>query len=155
MSHHYSGPDVSFPHGDARLDFTDLYAFPKPGSTRKSILIMNVHPSSGINPPGPTRQDPFASDAMYEFKIDTNGDSVADIAYRVRFSPVEGGAQTAIVRCVRGTAAAGTGDDGDIIIQDAPVSFGETPRVTTAGDMRFFAGWRSDPFFFDVLGVIN
>jgi len=28
MSHHYSGPDFSFPHGDARLDFTDLYAFP-------------------------------------------------------------------------------------------------------------------------------
>jgi hypothetical protein len=28
MSHHYSGPDFGFPHGDARLDFTDLYAFP-------------------------------------------------------------------------------------------------------------------------------
>ena len=22
MSHHYSGPDFGFPHGDARLDFT-------------------------------------------------------------------------------------------------------------------------------------
>jgi hypothetical protein len=31
MSHHYSGPDFGFPHGDARLDFTDLYAFPKAG----------------------------------------------------------------------------------------------------------------------------
>jgi len=29
MSHHYSGPDFGFPRGDARLDFTDLYAFPK------------------------------------------------------------------------------------------------------------------------------
>jgi hypothetical protein len=28
MSHHYSGPDYGFPHGDARLDLTDLYAFP-------------------------------------------------------------------------------------------------------------------------------
>ena len=44
MSHHYSGPDFSFPQGDARLDFTDLYASPKPGDTGKSILIMNVHP---------------------------------------------------------------------------------------------------------------
>jgi hypothetical protein len=26
MSHHYSGPDFRFPQGDARLDFTDLYA---------------------------------------------------------------------------------------------------------------------------------
>ena len=42
MSHHYSGPDFSFPQGDARLDFTDLYAFPKPGDAGKSILIMNV-----------------------------------------------------------------------------------------------------------------
>src|SRR6266478_6786455 len=39
MSHHYSGPDFGFPQGDARLDFTDLYAFPKPRETGKSILI--------------------------------------------------------------------------------------------------------------------
>jgi len=44
MSHHYSGPDFGFPHGDARLDLTDLYAFPKPGNPGKSILIMNVQP---------------------------------------------------------------------------------------------------------------
>ena len=28
MSHHYSGPEFSFPRGNALLDFTDLYAFP-------------------------------------------------------------------------------------------------------------------------------
>ena len=44
MSHHYSGPDYSFPHGDARHDLTDLCAFPKPGNASKSILIRNVHP---------------------------------------------------------------------------------------------------------------
>ena len=60
MSHHYSGPDFGFPHGDARLDFTDLYAFPKPGDIGKSILIMNVHPSAGENPAGPTTTEPFA-----------------------------------------------------------------------------------------------
>ena len=47
MSHHYSGPNIGFPRGDARLDLTDLYAFPKPGDPDKSILIMNVHPSVG------------------------------------------------------------------------------------------------------------
>jgi hypothetical protein len=55
MSHHYSGPDYGFPHGDARLDLTDLYAFPSPGNPGKSILIMNVHPAVGVNPQGPTR----------------------------------------------------------------------------------------------------
>jgi hypothetical protein len=27
--------------------------------------------------------------------------------------------------------------------------------ITEAGDHRFFAGWRSDPFFFDVMGTLN
>jgi Domain of unknown function (DUF4331) len=91
MSHHYSGPDWGFPRGDPRLDLTDLYAFPKPGDAGKSILIMNVHPSvhdflDRENPLGPTTAEPFAPEALYELKIDTDGDAVADIAYRVRFS---------------------------------------------------------------------
>ena len=73
MSHHYSGPDFGFPRGDARLDFTDLYAFPKPSNATKSILVMNVHPSAVVNPPGPTTAEPFAPEALYEFQIDTNG----------------------------------------------------------------------------------
>ena len=99
MSHHYSGPDFGFPRGDARLDLTDLYAFPKPGDTGKSILIMDVHPSAAKNPAGPTTAEPFASEAIYELKIDTDGDAVANIAYRVRFSQSKGGAQTATLRC--------------------------------------------------------
>ena len=155
MSHHYSGPDFSFPHGDARLDFTDLYAFPKPGDAGKSILIMNVHPSAGENPAGPTTTEPFAPEALYELKIDTDGDAVADIAYRVRFSTFEDGAQTAIVRRVDGPQAAGTGDGGRVIVDGAPVSTGREARITEAGDIRFFAGWRSDPFFCDVEGAKN
>src|SRR5690242_17139516 len=117
MSHHYSGPDFGFPHGDARLDFTDLYAFPKPGDPSKSILIMNVHPAAGVNPPGPTTDEAFATDAIYELKIDTNGDLVADIAYRVRFTVDKSGAQTATLRRVEGAQAAGTGDDGQVILE--------------------------------------
>ncbi len=155
MSHHYSGPDFSFPNGDARLDFTDLYAFPKPGDASKSILIMNVHPSAGENPTGPTTTEPFAPEALYELKIDTDGDAIADVAYRVRFAAVEGGAQTAIVRRIDGPQAAGTGDGGRVIIHGAPVSTGREARITQAGDTRFFAGWRSDPFFCDVEGAKN
>ncbi len=44
MSHHYSGPDFGFPRGDARLDLTDLYAFPKPGDPRKSIIDVKLVP---------------------------------------------------------------------------------------------------------------
>ena len=140
MSHHYSGPDFSFPHGDARLDFTDLYAFPKPGDPSKSILIMNVHPSAGENPAGPTTTEPFAREGLYELKIDTDGDAVADIAYRVRFSAFERGVQTAILYRVDGPEAAGTGDGGRLIVDGAPVSLGREARITQAGDTRFFAG---------------
>lgn len=155
MSHHYSGPDFGFPHGDARLDLTDLYAFGKLGEPGKSILVMNVHPSDGVNPTGPTTAEPFTPGALYELKIDTNGDAVADIAYRISFSPSEGGVQTATLRRVEGEHAAGTGSDGLIIIQTAPVSTGHNARVTQAGDYRFFAGWRSEPFFFDTQGALN
>ena len=155
MSHHSSGPDFGFPHGDARLDLTDLYAFPKPSEADKSILIMNVHPSAVVNPPGSTTREPFAPKALYELKIDTNGDPVADIAYRVRFSFSADGSQTATLRRVEGAQAAGTGDSGQVIIEAAPVSTGRDARVTEAGGYRFFAGWRSDPFFFDVRGALN
>src|ERR1700676_904153 len=120
MSDHYFGPDFSFPHGDARLDFTDLYAFPKPGDAEKSILIMNVHPSAGENPPGPTTAEPFAHEALYEIKIDTNGDGVADIAYRIAFSAFERGTQTAILRRADGPQAADAGDGGRMIVDGAP-----------------------------------
>src|SRR5712672_503209 len=155
MSHHYSGPDFGFPLGDARLDLTDLYAFPKPGEADKSILIMNVHPSAVVNPPGSTTREPFAPEALYELKIDTNGDAVADIAYRVRFSSSADGLQTATVRRVEGAQAAETSDSGQVVIEAAPVSMGRNAWVTEAGRYRFFAGWRSDPFFFDTRGALN
>ena len=155
MSHHYSGPNFGFPRADARLDFTDLYAFPKPRDAGKSILVMNAHPSVVLTPPGPTTAEPFAPEALYELKIDTNGDAVADITYRVRFSSSKSGTQTATLRRVEGAQAAATGDDGQIILEGVPVSTGRDARVTQAGDYRFFAGWRSDPFFFDTMGALN
>src|SRR3984893_11325691 len=130
MSHHYSGPDFSFPQGDARLDFTDLYAFPKPGGAGKYILHISLPPSASENSPGPTTTEPFAPEALYELKIDTDGDGVADIAYRVRFSAVERGAQTAILYRVDGQQAARAGDGGRVIVEGAPVSMGREATVT-------------------------
>jgi hypothetical protein len=155
MSHHYSGPDFGFPKGDARLDLTDLYAFPKPGETHKSILIMNVHPSAVVNPPGLTCAQPFSPEALYELKVDTDGDAVANITYAVSFLSSKDGSQTATLRRVEGVHATGAGDGGQIIVEAAPVSTGRNARVTDAGGYRFFAGWRSDPFFFDTKGALN
>ena len=155
MSHHASGPNFGFPHGDARLDMTDLYAFTKPGDLGRSVMVLNVHPSFRLDSPEPTTKEPFAPGALYEFKIDTDGNAIADLSYRVQFASSGDGKHTAAVRRVQGERAAGVGDDGDVIVAEAPVSIGREALVTEAGDYRFFFGWRSDPFFFDVNGNFN
>jgi Domain of unknown function (DUF4331) len=155
MSHHASGPDFGFPRGDARLDITDLYAFGKPGDPGKSILVLNVHPSFAVKPPGPTTTEPFAPGALYELKIDTDGDAIADICYSARFRSCGDGAQTGTLRRVQRARAAGACDQGEVIIEEAPVSVGREALVTKAGDYSLFVGWRSDPFFFDPNGFFN
>jgi hypothetical protein len=155
MSHHASGPNFGFPRGDARLDMTDLYAFAKPGDTSRSIIVLNVHPSFRLDSPEPTTTEPFKPGALYEFKIDTNGDAVADICYSVQFASSADGKQTATICLLQGVSAAGVGEDGEIIVQQAPVSVGREAVVTKVGDYRLFFGWRSDPFFFDAKGNFN
>jgi hypothetical protein len=134
---------------------TDLYAFANPRDSGKSILILNVHPSMAVNPLGPTTTEPFAPGALYEIKIDTNGDAIADVPYGVQFTSIEGGKQTATIRRIQGTRAAGVCDEGDVIVEAAPVSVERDALVTTSGDCRGFFGWRSDPFFFDANGLFN
>src|SRR5260370_38948712 len=155
MSHHASGPNFGFPRGDVRLDMTDLYAFPNPGDPGKSILILNVHPSFRLDSAEPTTKEPLAPGALYEIKIDTNGDAIADLCYSVQFASSEHGQQTATVRRIQGARAAGFGDDGEVVVQGARVSIGREALVTEVGDFRFFFAWLSDPFFLDVIGNFN
>ena len=155
MSHHASGPNFGFPRGNARLDMTDLYVFTKPGDTTKSVIVLNVHPSFRLDSPEPTTKEPFAPGALYEVKIDVNDDAVADICYSAQFASSENGKQTATLRRTQGERAIGFCGDGEVLIEDAPVSLDREALSTKAGDCRFFFGWRSDPFFFDVKGNFN
>jgi hypothetical protein len=150
------------PNMDARVDITDIYAFQKPGDPGKSILIMNVNPLA--------KAAAFDPDAVYELKVDTNGDAVAEIAFRITFSPLQRGTQTATVRRATGDEAAGLGTAGEPLFVHAPVSLSKSDpvRVTTTqkvifdhqsrrvseGEFKFFAGIRSDPFFFDLLAFL-
>ena len=131
------------------LNITDLYAFQKPGDAQKTILIMNV------NPMPPRLSAAFDPTAIYEFRIDSNGDAIADSAFRVTFSAYTNGQQAATVRHATGPQAASDGDSGEIVIANAPVSFDGQPNVTVNGAYTFFAGNRSDPFFFDLMGFCN
>jgi hypothetical protein len=66
----------------------------------------------------------------------------------VTFSPKVGGRQTGRVERI-------DGEGRRVVIRNAPVSFGAEAIVTRRGPYRFFAGLRSDPFFFDLLGFID
>src|SRR6266700_2960309 len=137
MADHLDAPGLTSPMSDPRTDITDVYAFRKPGDSSKSILVLNVNP---------------LAPALASF---FDGDAVADRSFRIRFSDVEAGAQTATVHVATGAVAARLNDGGPAVIAGAPASFGATPQITTRGAYRFFAGLRSDPFFFDLLGFIN
>jgi hypothetical protein len=153
MADHLDAPGLTSPAMDTRVDITDIYAFQKPDDAKRSILILNV------NPLAPTHADEFRPDAVYELLVDTNGDAVPEIAFRTRFSRKQDGEQTAQVTRAE---LDGPVEDGHLhgkektLVDAAPVSFGSTAQVTKGReDVRFFAGFRSDPFFFDLLGFLN
>ena len=115
-----------------------------------------MHPSSTlIAPRSSTPTQPLAPEALYEIRIDTNGDAVADITYRVNVTGSEGDKQSVTLRRIEGAQGAGAGAAGRIIVADVPVSLGREARVAEGSGHRFFAGLRSNPFFFDVQGALN
>jgi hypothetical protein len=103
--------------------------------------------------------------------IDTDGDALPDVKFRVTFTPKANGQQFAkVVRIARPGVGSGVGPDDDasldphydmadekakVVIDGAPVSF-DAQAVITDGPSayRFYAGFRSDPFFFDLLGFL-
>jgi len=137
------------PNGNAKTDITDIYAFQKPGDDDKSILILNV------NPLAPTLATEFESNGLYQLKIDTDADALAEVAFRIEFTPVVNGQQWATVRRAVGGDADDDENSGEIIIKHALVSFGSQAHVTESGPYKFFAGIRSDPFFFDLIGFLH
>jgi Domain of unknown function (DUF4331) len=149
MADHLDAPDLMSPDSNPKTDITDIYAFQKPGDPDKSILVLNV------NPLAPTLATAFENNGLYELKIDTDGDARAEIAFRIAFTPVADGQQWATVRRVVGEDANADENGGEVIIKHAPVSFGSTTHITKAGQYQFFAGIRSDPFFFDLVGFLH
>ncbi|MBV9099938.1 MAG: DUF4331 family protein [Candidatus Dormibacteraeota bacterium] len=152
MADHLDAPGLKSPFGDAKTDITDIYIFQKPGDDDKSILILNV------NPLAPTLATEFQHSAAYDMLIDTDGDARADIGYRITFTEKDDGKQWADVEKTRRAPSMELdhdGEDHEPIIDHAPVSFGSSEHITEGEDgYKFFAGFRSDPFFFDLLAFL-
>jgi hypothetical protein len=159
MSNHFSADNLKFPGDDRRLDLTDLFVFTSPEDPGKTVLIIDSNPTSAPPPiPGPTTGPEFYPGAVHRINIDTDGDAHADIAFSFSFSEYDNGRQT-------GTAWYATGPDADqpepagqMLAESFPISFdgnAQPVMIDQPGQIRLFAGLRSDPFFADVEGALH
>ena len=154
------------PAGDVRIDITDVYAFhPPAGAGRhlgKVVLAMGVNPLSL----GRT----FRPDARYEFVIDTNGDAMEDIVFRLTFSkPNREGQQRVKLEQTMGFDRRQDRDDDDDDDDDHDdedhdddddrrrvLGRGRTEHIIKLrGGGKLFAGIRDDPFFFDLTAFLH
>src|SRR5437588_2613711 len=145
MSNHFTGLSLGPPLGDQRLDLCDLYAFQSPVDKNRTVIILNANPTA----------DALHPDAIYRLNIDNDGDCLTDIAITYVFSTPQNGKQTANVFVAKGAEARSAEPVGTKIIADAEVSFGAKPNIVKSGAYTFFAGSRSDAFFFDFGGIKN
>ncbi|MUL47458.1 DUF4331 domain-containing protein [Mycobacterium sp. CBMA293] len=145
MSNHFTGLSLGPPLGDQRLDLCDLYAFQSPADPARTVLILNANPNA----------DALHPDAIYRLAIDNDGDLLNDIAFSFVFSEPASGRQTVDVYLATGEAAESPEAVGDKIFEGVEVSFGREPVIAESDGYRFFAGARSDAFFFDFDGIKN
>ena len=145
MSNHFTGLSLGPPLGDQRLDLCDLYAFQSPADPTRTVLILNANPNA----------DALHPDAIYRLAIDNDGDLRNDIAFSFVFSEPKDGAQTVDVYLAVDEEAEDPEAVGEKIFSAVEVSFGPTPHIATSEAFTFFAGARSDAFFFDFDGIKN
>ena len=123
----------------------------------------NLRPLRVQSPTGPARTaiilngtrnaDALHPDAIYRLNIDNDGDLLTDIAFSYVFSKPQHGKQTFSVFLAKGAESRSVEAVGKKIVSDAEVSFGPKPNIVKAGGCTFFAGSRSDAFFFDFDGI--
>jgi uncharacterized protein DUF4331 len=119
-----------------QLDINDVYVFDAAGG--RTVLALTVNPA--VNLIGPRTFDPGAE---YRIDVDRNGDAVSDTRYTVTFGDADArGIQHYMVKLGGQAVASGFTNDAKGASQS---------RQGT----RAFAGTRSDPFFFDLIGFLG
>ena len=139
-SDHLDAPTV---RADGRIDINDLYVFQSgPNqSGSQTVLAITVDPAAGILSP-----TSFRAGAVYQFNISTNGDTIPEIAYRIKFGGVRpNGTQAMTVLRADGQGNPVSGAGG------RSVGTGSSYQtISLAGGGLAWAGLRDDPFFFDL-----
>jgi hypothetical protein len=128
---HLESPNAKANHA---LDITDIYAFDGANSGN-TVLVLNVNPLAG-NVSGTK----FATNGRYDFNIDRTGDYVADDVYSVTF----------------GAPSASNGKQAITIKKDgSTIATGKSGSTINDGGLKFYAGVKDDPFFFDLASFIR
>ncbi|WP_327064589.1 DUF4331 domain-containing protein [Kitasatospora sp. NBC_01250] len=174
-SSHREAPLIS---GDPKADNTDVYAFTSPDKPDTVTLVANWIPFE--EPNGGPNFYPFANDARYNIKIDSQGTGKPDTTYTWTFSDhIRDDANqflynTGVVKALddpnlnfRQTyTLTVTGPDGTTktLVKDAPAapsnvgkasmpdyaSLRQQAMVSLPGGGQSFAGQAADPFFLDL-----
>ncbi|CAM4363857.1 DUF4331 family protein [Flavobacterium terrigena] len=137
---HIDSPGVS----NTGNDITDVYAF-QGSNTNNLVFVVNTQ---GLLTPGTTGAATFKENVLTEINIDNNGDNVEDLVIQAIkrgskmyfFGPVAPGTPGTSSTIKTGNAA------GSVEISQ----YGSAAITSTSGGMKFFAGPRDDPFFFDL-----
>jgi hypothetical protein len=125
-------------------DITDVYAF-QGANTNNMVFVVNTQ---GLLSPGATGSATFKENVMTEINIDNNGDNVEDLVIQAIkrgskmyfFGPIAPGTP-GTSSTVKTSAAAGSVEIS---------KYGAAAITASNNGMKFFAGPRDDPFFFDL-----
>ena len=140
-SDHQDTPEVEL---NAKMDMTDVYAFPGTGTDRIA-LVMN---SRAFLTPAQTGGASFDQDLLYQFKIDNNGDAIEDKVIQVVFT---GSGANQRVKVYGPLDPPVTGAMMNTVADVTPTLTGSINTVLgTANGIQVFAGPRDDPFFIDL-----
>ena len=146
MSHHF---DTVQAKSDLRLNICDLYVFK--GASDSTVFAMTCCPDAGISAP-----DTFHPEGIYAFRVDLNGDSLDELAFKFRFgearhAPGDEHRHEQSFEVIRANAAELAGLDGALLTS------GMKDSTAKADGVKAFAGmvpelWASDSVaFFNML----
>ena len=125
-------------------DINDVYAFGVAGN--RTVLAMTTHPAVNLSI---NAFKTYASNVRYTINVDRTGDAVQDLAYVVTFGPADGnGDQQYTVTRYTGANAVSQASGN---VRGTGSTAGNGTSALDGSGMAF-AGERSDPFFFDLIG---
>jgi len=139
--------DAPLTKAAAQSDINDLYIF-KGESAAGYTAVITVNP---LTSPADTASLQLDPNTVYELKVDTNGDAVPDVSYKLTVSG-NGPIQDVTLRRASGPDAITNGIAGDVIMQGKTSVGAGVTTITDSTGRKLYVGPRDDPFFFDLAG---